>query len=242
MSSIRLLAALLLASACWAQSSFNSDAADGYQWGTSGTWSNARDNASGSSDTFAQCRIGAVWESPNFQIERCILVFDTSAIDPGDTITAVNLDVRLDFFDLDDDDADAFIAVVDVDPSTCNSLVTGDYTTYTTTELHAVGARLDMTGKSAGNRYDWDLNSTGFAEINKTGYTCLGLREGHDLLDSPISTSGDNWNNFYISAEEDTPSTFGADLTVTHAAAGGVLRREVIAGMTIQQARARRAQ
>ena len=65
---------------------------------------------------------------------------------------------------------------------------------------------LDIGSVSVNAYNTWTLNSTGTAWINKTGYTQLAVREGHDVLDvwPSYTTNQGNWIDVYLSEQNGT--------------------------------------
>jgi len=57
------------------------------------------------------------------------------------------------------------------------------------TEGIDAGNRADITGVSTSAYTSFPLNATGIGWINKTGFTLLGTREGHDATNNAPSAS-----------------------------------------------------
>ena len=71
-----------------------------------------------------------------------------------------------------------------------HSLADGDFDQIVSINNPTAGASdTDITSLSAGGYRTITLNATGRGWISKTGYTKLGLREGHDAVDSAPSDS-----------------------------------------------------
>ena len=85
----------------------------------------------------------------------------------------------------------------------------------------------NICGKADGVWVEFVMNTTGKGWIKKsgeastcgteTGWTCLGLREGHDVTDDPITESG-NHNNVFaaIRSSEHTGITYDPKLIVVY--------------------------
>ena len=152
---------------------------DGFIYGAANTtWATARGVTDGTLVDDTNIEAG-VWRDATlgYQITRGFIPFDTSGIADGASITAAV--VRLAYVSSDDtdNDAQAYITVV--------QSTQGSNTALASTDIDNIGAtdgsdHQDITGLSSGD-YDFTLNATGLTWISKTGYTPLAIREGHDL-------------------------------------------------------------
>lgn len=82
-------------------------------------------------------------------------------------------------------------------------------------------ANIDLTGLTIGAYRDFTLNATGLGWISKTGYTMLGVREGHDIQDI-WSDPGevDKESGIWVSASEQTDTSQDPYLSVTYTTGG----------------------
>jgi len=76
--------------------------------------------------------------------------------------------------------------------------------------------RKDITDISTTSYLTFNLNVDGKNFINKTGYTKLGLREDHDLLNTPFVGNSGEYNYLHIRSSEYSGTTFDPILEVTY--------------------------
>lgn len=161
-----------------------------------------------------------------YRIRRGIFLFDTSAIDAGDTISATTLSLYGNAGTLDqDNDGDDFIAIVTSNPASNTAIANGDYDAVgdaidNPTEMHDAGARIDLGSFNTSGYNDFAFNATGIGNVTKAGITKLGAREGHDIIDSAYSGSTNTRNRAAIQSADASGTTTDPKLVVVHAAAG----------------------
>ncbi|KKM62866.1 hypothetical protein LCGC14_1517300, partial [marine sediment metagenome] len=131
---------------------------------------------------------------------RALLPYNTSGIDSAATISSTTFYWYVTNTADNDNDANAYIGVIETTQPSHTGLTTSDYNnvgaTNTPAEATDVGDRMDITDLVTSAFNAARFNSTGFAMIkvsgetstcgtatSLTGWTCLGLREGHDLQD-----------------------------------------------------------
>lgn len=125
---------------------------------------------------------------------RGVMEFDTSALTSVATISAATLWYSVTSHQ-NDFGGSPTVRVVGCSPANSASLTGNDWSTFNSTQL-CTG---DMPFPAANNTlYSIDLNATGIAYINKTGYTPLGLRNVIDInLSEPTwVASGVSGNTF----------------------------------------------
>jgi len=133
---------------------------------TSSSWDTTHD-ASGNdaNSTLALIRIETGKDTGGaFRIRRGICLFDTSAIDAGDTVSSATMSLYGDSVQNDDNDGDDFLAIVTSNPASNTDLATGDYdavgdTVDNPTEMHDAGARIDLGSISTVAYNDFSFNS-----------------------------------------------------------------------------------
>lgn len=159
---------------------------------------------------------------------RAFTPFDTSAIPSGSTISAATLNLYFYSIDNSDNDGDDWVTVVQASSASHTTLSTADYDTAgainTPTEGIDSGERKDLTSISTAAYTVITLNATGRGWVNvsggtsqcsaTTGITCLAIREGHDVLDSQITTDTSSYAYFY--ASENTGTANDPYLSVTY--------------------------
>ena len=185
----------------------------------SSTWSTVHDAASGTgTSTGSTVERGEIeMIGSNILIVRGFILFDTSAIGSGETISAATL--SLDFSSADSsfaNDGNDFVTITQSSPANDNTLATGDFDQAGATEAIDSGDREDISGISTGTYTPFPFNATGIGFIGKGtgGRTRLGQWEGHDYLDSdPGLGSGQYILVRWKAADNGTQEP---KLTVTH--------------------------
>ena len=167
-------------------------------------------------------------------IFRCFVPFDTSGLPDAATITATTLGIYVDFASAGDDDAEAYIAVVETFQAATNALVVGDYEDCGSENgvggeaknpnIEEGSDQITISGISAPEWVTFTFNATGRSWVSKTGDTKIGLREGHDLDETkPIAV--DTTNRIRFLAAETADTTSDPVLTVTYTLPTAVYRR-----------------
>ena len=205
------------------------------------SWNNAHDFGGDASDytstTVNAPYVYAEWSvepgpDPDFcntNIARAFVPIDTSSIPSGATISSATFNVYVTAKEDTDNDAEAYITVVQTSQAAHNTLSNGDYDACgavdNPTEGIDSGQRKDITSISTSAYLSFTLNSTGLGWIKKSGetsncgstagITCLGMREGHDATDTRITAfTGANSITFY--ASEQTGTSNDPYLSVTY--------------------------
>ncbi len=158
------------------------------------------------------------YSTSNYAINRIFIPFDTSTLDDAVVITAATLNV-LPYGKINQiNDAYDFLTVVQTTQASNTVLVNADYdqagAVTNPTEAVDVGGRKDITSISTGTYLTFNLNATGLTYVSKTGYTKLGLREGHDTLNN--SSFNNAYNEVTIYASEQTGTAQDPYLEVTY--------------------------
>lgn len=190
-------------------------------------WSIARDAADGlSASAIANIMYGYSYDDTvpfgcTAAMYRAFIPFDTSVIPSGASISAATLNVYATAKQNLGNDGDDFITVVHTAQATHTTLTTADFDQVGVSELIDSGERKDITSVSISAYLAFTLNSTGSSLVKKfgqssncsatTGITCLGLREGHDFLNT---TAASNYVGF--STSEQTGTSQDPYLSVTY--------------------------
>jgi hypothetical protein len=200
--------------------SFFAGAGDGWTAGAANaTWATARAGAGTSADyvgTISECR--AVLSTGLYRVFRGFFPIDTSGLPDGDAISAATLYLYPTIKTNTDDDGNDFTVVVgpttQADPT---QLAAADFEECGPVDAPTeLSNRIDLGDITAGVGYvGWVLNASGLAAISKTGYTLLGFRAGHDILDDPPAGN----NRLVCSSSEDATGTQDPYLEVVHASA-----------------------
>jgi len=126
-----------------------------------------------------------------YEIYRCLLIFDTSAIPAGATITSATLSIYPE--DLDDIVTNFYIVIQDGQPNyPHNPAVSGDYYY---ANYGNNGGQINTSGLSINSYHVITLNSNGLAWITKGGTTKLCLRSSRDI--AGITPTGEEYFYFW---------------------------------------------
>lgn len=189
--------------------SYYAGAGDGHVYDSGGSWAIAHDDTSGDGvklgSSVGEFSCG-VWDytaySLGYYVYRAFIPINTSGIGSDAIITEATLNVKSKAKEGDAaNDGNDFITIVKTYQVNTSTLVVGDYedcggdidevarAKYTPI-IEGVDAneRKDITNMAEYAWQTWTLNAVGKGWINKTGWTKLGLREGHDVLN--IAPSG----------------------------------------------------
>ena len=180
-------------------------AGDGYIRNyTSGTWAAIQSAASGDSTESNAIVADSIHRTATgyFGIFRGYIPVNTSALPDGATISAVDLVVNVVYVYDNDQDAYDWVSVVSATQPGADELALADYSAISDTELIDSGERLDCGTLGVGwsGSFTFSFNATGIAAVSKTGYTNLAVREGHDLTNNTVSSSGNGDTGANISA------------------------------------------
>lgn len=221
-------------------STFYSGSGDGYSaiWESTSSWATVHDALTGNDTSATGTNFYAgisqhQTTGSKTTIGRMFLPFDTAAIPDTDTVTAATLTVYSTGTTFNgDNDGDDFVTVVQTSQASNTTLAHADYDTCGDAISNPTegATRIDLSSWStgAGNANTFTLNSTGLGWISKTGYTKLGLREGHDVINSQIANNTVNGAAVYLSEQDGAGTTNDPTLTVTH---GGVVKMMALLGI-----------
>lgn len=194
--------------------SYYSGAGDGWiQEGEVASWNTIHDNTgnSGGGAAVPATATIEVWSygdgSGNIYITRGFVPVDTSGLPDSTTISAASLNVYVTTTMNGDNDGDDWINVIgDTSQASTDTLARADFNNCGAVDNPTeYASRIDITSSFTTNQYNaFTFNSTGIAAISKTGYTKLGVREGHDCIDSPINTNSHTGIKFNASEQTDT--------------------------------------
>jgi len=209
------------------------------------TWAIAHDTVDGNGVNYTDTvTTPSTFHFAYWGMARSFLPIDTSAIPATDIISAANLNLYVPAKINDDNDGDDWITIVQTKQAASAILVVGDYdecgesagsgwsNAFQTDIIEgiATGDRKDITGISTGAYLSIPLNAIGLAWVARNGetkppgaanagITFLGIREGHDVLNSEIAGASVS-NNVNVYMSERVGTAQDPYLSVTHAAAG----------------------
>ncbi|MEK7113496.1 MAG: hypothetical protein AAB873_01575, partial [Patescibacteria group bacterium] len=151
-----------------------------------------------------------------YKLQRAFIPFDTSSIPDNAIITSAKLKVYVESKQNLDNDTEDFVTVVNATQASTSELVTGDYDALGTTELIDANERKDITNVSTSSYLTFNLNTKGKTFIDKTGYTKLSLREGHDILNTAFTGNASEYNYLHIRSSEYSGTSFDPILEISY--------------------------
>jgi hypothetical protein len=178
--------------------SYDSDTDDAaYNNQGKANWALARDTdpcdniavTQGDLETFAS----SIWRGDGtYRVYRSYFPFNTASLPDAATITGADLKMSVTGIFDNDNDAQGYIAVCNCDshPTPPTDSTTADWDQFNDVD----GGNVDLSNITDDQYNTWTLNATGYGWISKTGWTKLGLREGHDLEDSAIDVQANAGN------------------------------------------------
>jgi hypothetical protein len=153
-------------------------------------------------------------------LSRAFFLFDTSSIPDTDSIDSATFSFYITGKENSDNDGEDFFNVIQTSPASNTDLVAGDFDQCGAVSNPTEGAtRVDMGSLSTSAYNDWTLDATGRGWIDKSGITKLGLREGHDILNSTPSVSNSG-NQIQGRFADYTGTSSDPKLVVVHSAGG----------------------
>lgn len=152
-----------------------------------------------------------------YSINRCFLLFDTSALTSSASISAVSGSLYGSAKTDAENDANAYISWTGLsNPASNTNLVVADYDQYGTTKY---SSDFDITSLSTSAYNDFTFNATGISNISKTSITKLSVQEGHDI-DNVAPDVGDSLFGFI--SEENAGTSSDPRLSITYTIATAV--------------------
>ncbi|MEK6862525.1 MAG: S8 family serine peptidase, partial [Nanoarchaeota archaeon] len=149
-------------------------------------WDIAHDTTSGDPlDYDDRTQIYSIYtRAREYGISRTFFPFDTSVIPDNANIISAKFLFRTVLIDNNDNDGNDFITLVQTTQDSHDRLINEDYDQCGNIDNPREGGnRIDISALSRDRDYNFILNDNGMSWINKQGWTLLGIREGHDVLD-----------------------------------------------------------
>ena len=159
-------------------------------------------------------------------IDRMFLLFDTSALG-SDTIDIATLSIYVNSKVNQVNDGNDFINIYTTSPASDSALVTADYDQIGTT-VQSTSIDIGSVSTSAYNAFV--LNATGEGNIDGSGVTKFGVREGHDVTDNTIG-GGSAENVVRVAMTED--SVGDPKLVVEHSPSSVAYTTSVADGLSL---------
>lgn len=210
--------------------SYYSGVGDGYVTKINADWNTAHDATSGTADYTASsdqpARTGR-GSNGNFNMRRGFWPIDSSGLPSNAIISAATFSLYVTGKSDYDNDGDDWMNLFETTQGSETSLVDNDYDNCGSVDNPTEGAtRIDIGDISTSAYNNWTLDSTGISWIKRSGessscgstagYTCLGMREGHDAIDSSFTGVAGSWNNINTYFSEQTGTTNDPYLSVTY--------------------------
>ncbi|HBI97380.1 TPA: hypothetical protein DDY55_04670 [Candidatus Falkowbacteria bacterium] len=175
-------------------------------------WDYSHDNTQSTSTDYTsdESHVWSQWYnvSTKWGIGRSFLPIDTSDIPTGAMIISAKLQIYTWYiYDLDNDGED-WITIVQTTQANTTSLSNDDFDQCGSVNNPTEGGlRVDISNMGTDRYQAFILNDTGISWINAEGITKLGLREGHDALDHPITANSSSYANILYWSTSETAGT-----------------------------------
>lgn len=214
------------------------DGCVGFERPSTGSWSYIHDTAtssySGYTATMFQTSggyegdgIGSGDWGGGLALNRAFVPLDTSGLDDGATITAASLFLYVfAHYTTGELTGYHYYSVVETNQASNTSLSTGDYDECGKSLANGWSSAMsndiiklsgDVSSSLTDSAYnEFALNSTGLAVISKTGYTKLGVRNAHDLMNVSQNAGAGNYAFFHSYTSEQTGTSNDPYLSVTY--------------------------
>lgn len=205
-------------------------------------WATIRDASSGTDTGTAGATIGLRMRADGNTNEwdymgRAMVLFDTSGLPDGDSITAATFGLVGSSGDTPSTSFGSSIGLITSSPASNTALVDADYDNFGTT-LQATSINISSIVANDSTYNDWTLNSTGRDYISLDGITKFGIRVSQDITDSePSWSAGAKSEVFFHGRNESAGGEIRPRLVVTHAAPSAAITGTIGDGATEQEVR-----
>jgi len=181
----------------------------------SANWTTTRSSTVGSAAqptvTVATTATG-IWASSKYRIWRLFLPVDTSALPTGATVSAASFWGFVRENRNGDNDGSDFMVLIETTQASDTTLVIADYDNMTLNSPTEGSSRYDVSTFTTLAWKEMVLNTNGIGWIkdgsqssvcsSSNGITCLGMREGHDVIDSAFVGAAYTYNMIGFSTVE----------------------------------------
>lgn len=185
------------------------------------SWDTAHDATTGSTayttNTSRPCDVGRTGGS--YFMYRNFFLFDTSAIPTADEIDSAALSLYATSKQVNDNDAQAYIGIVQSSPASNSTIATSDFDQCGAVNNPDKAAERTIDANSTSAYNDYTFNATGRGWIDPDGVTKLGSREGHDIEDSVFGGGVNDLNRVIFSHADNSGTTQDPKLVVEHSEA-----------------------
>lgn len=175
------------------------------------SWTDAHDTADGTGITdncVTNTSYAKTYHSMyGYSILRGLLCFDTSSLTSSASISDATVSLYVSDVQDGDNDGDDWLNIVSATPASTQLAAVGDFDAIGDAVNNPTegATRIDLGSISTGAYKDWTLNTYGKGLISKTAVTTLGIREGHDCINSSIADNtidGITANNGHASSNK----------------------------------------
>lgn len=171
---------------------YDPPAGDGWSAEVLSTWNATHDSLTASAYTTYTDDVNESYTydtGSEYHIARLFVPIDTSGITDSDTVTAAILKLYVTGKTDDDGDAQSYNTVVGAtSQSSVDSLAAADYDQCGAVDDPTKWSQdYDITNITISAYNDWTFDATGRSNVNKTGHTMIGVREGHDIEDIVVT-------------------------------------------------------
>jgi RHS repeat-associated protein len=158
--------------------------------------------------------------STTYRLDRAFFGFDTASLPDNVNVTDTVLKVYVNSKLNSDNDGDDWVTVLQGSQPSTSNLATADYDLAGTINSPVEGVdsveRKDISSVTTGQYLNLNLNGVGKSWVSKTGATKLALREGHDIIDSPVVVSSGQYNQLTLRSANYTGTASDPVLSVTY--------------------------
>lgn len=164
-----------------ASATYYPGAVDGHIGYSNTSWATCRGASDG--DSVSNTRTDRQWArsdyaDPDYEITRLFFPVNTADLSDVAVISAASLNLYGGYIRTWDNDSYDYSVVVQTSQASETALSTADYDQVGST---AGSSTYDTSALTEGGWNSLSLNATGLTWISKTGYTKIGVREGHDM-------------------------------------------------------------
>jgi len=172
------------------------------------SWATAHGASSGT-ERSAPAYVQSAWNGSSYFLERGFLVFNTSSLGSGVTVTAATLTLTCAAILSGGTNTEAY----NIYSSTGGTTVSG--TDFNKGGTIAFSTAIGQTSLAASGVFTWTLNSSGIAQISKTSNTFFSVREATYDIGNGAPAEANYWgfNTPVLNVTYSTPTTYTQSLT-----------------------------
>lgn len=148
-----------------------------------------------------------------FGIGRGLMLFDTSSLTAGATISAAVLSLWPTLAAENADNVNHFVNIFSSAPASNTAIAATDFDSVGSTKF---AQDYDITGMGTGAYKDWTFVAAGISAISKTGISKFGTRGGRDINDDNPEDNNVSAYNVTVSTADHTGTSQDPKLVVTY--------------------------